>query len=206
MRKVSRKEHWEKVYSTKADKEVGWFQQNPEVSLQIIQKYAQSFDDSIIDIGGGNSYLVKNLFELGYLNLTVLDISKAALERSKNKFEDGGIRISWIESDILKYHANNFHNIWHDRALFHFLTKDSEKNKYAEIAANNIKQNGYLILGTFSTTGPKSCSGLPIIQYSKENFNDIFSNDFEIIECFEDIHITPSGNPQNFIWAVFKRQ
>ena len=205
MRKVSKKEHWEKVYGTKGDKDVGWFQPSPEISLQMVEKYAQSFDDSIIDIGGGNSFLIKNLFELGYLNLTVLDISKEALERSKRRFEDGGSHISWNESDILKYQPNNFHNIWHDRAVFHFLTEDLEQSKYAEVAAKNIKQNGYLILGTFSTTGPKSCSGLPIVQYTEEKLNEIFSDHFEMIECFEDIHITPSGNPQNFIWVVFKR-
>ncbi len=203
---MDRKEHWEKVYSTKGDKEVGWFQKNPEVSLQMVEKYIQSFDDSVIDIGGGNSFLVKNLFEMGYQNLMVMDISKAALARNRKRFEDDGIHISWIESDVLNYQTKQFHDIWHDRAVFHFLTEDLEKNKYSEVAANNIKQNGYLILGTFSTTGPKSCSGLPIVQYSKEIFNEIFSDHFEFIECFDDIHITPSGNPQNFIWAVFKRK
>ena len=203
---MNRKEHWEEVYNTKEDSQVGWFQENPEVSLQMVKKYTESFNDSIIDIGGGNAYLLKNLSTLGYLNLTLIDISKAASERSKKRFENSNSPVSFIEQDILTYHSENPFNIWHDRAVFHFLTDDFEKTKYADIAAKNIKQSGYMIIGTFSTSGPKSCSGLPIVQYSVEKFGEIFNDQFEMIECFDDIHVTPSGNPQNFIWAIFRRK
>lgn len=203
---MNRKQHWETVYETKDDLEVGWFQENPEESLNLVNNYSPIKANPIIDVGGGNSFLTKLLYNQGYSNLTILDISAKALERSKNRFIESPESMNWVESNVLNFQTKTPFQIWHDRAVFHFLTEDKEINTYAEIAANNIIPGGFLILATFSLSGPKKCSGLPISQYSEKNFCSIFNNKFNLIECFEDIHTTPSGNPQNFIWAVFKRK
>ena len=203
---MNRKQHWENVYQTKSDQDVGWFQENPVTSLKLINKYTSAKDARLIDIGGGNSFLTKILFNKGYTNLAVLDISKKALERSRSRFIENADGIRWIESNILSYFSEKPYQLWHDRAVFHFLTDEKDIKKYAEIAAGSIIRNGHLILGTFSLTGPNSCSGLPVTQYSEEMFCGVFDDHFDIEECIDDVHTTPSGNPQNFIWVVFKRK
>lgn len=201
-----RKSHWENVYESKKDHQVGWFQERPETSLKLINKYVTSKNNSIIDVGGGNSFLAKILFEESYSDLTVLDISEKAIVRNQSRFGNNLDKIKWVVSDVLDYSAKVPFRLWHDRAVFHFLTDRHEITKYAEEAANNIVPHGYLIVGTFSISGPKQCSNLPITQYSKEKFQEIFYKYFEMVEHFEDIHITPSGNQQNFIWCVLKRK
>lgn len=203
---MNRKEHWEKVYATKSDQNVGWYQENPELSIKLIRKYVPEKDALIIDVGSGNSHLSKILFDQGYPNLTILDISSNALVRSKNRFNDDAEKLTFIESNILDFNSNKPFEIWHDRAVFHFLVDQDDINKYAEVAAINIASGGYLILGTFSVTGPETCSGLPITQYDKEKLIKVFNKSFKFVEHFKDIHVTPSGNPQNFIWAVLKRK
>ncbi|RLD40545.1 MAG: SAM-dependent methyltransferase [Bacteroidetes bacterium] len=203
---MNRKQHWETVYETKADQEVGWFQENPEISLKLVEKYAPVKDASFIDIGGGNSFLSKHLFNQGFSNLTILDISAKALERSKSRFVINTEGLNWIESNVLDFSTESPYKTWHDRAVFHFLTSEYEIDKYADVAAKNIVSGGFLILATFSLSGPENCSGLPISQYSEKKFCCVFNDKFDLIECFEDVHTTPSGNPQNFIWAVFKRK
>lgn len=202
---MQRLDHWEKVYATKGDQDVGWFQENPETSLLLINKYAQNKSLPIIDVGAGNSFLTVKLFEEGYKNLTILDISSRALERSRKRFGDESNHLSWIQSDVLAFTSDKAFQIWHDRAVFHFLTEDTEIGQYAQNAAHNIASGGYLILGTFSLSGPGSCSGLPITQYSEEKVKKVFLDHFTIIESFENVHQTPSGNNQDFIWAVLQR-
>jgi len=203
---MNHKQHWENVYETKADQEVGCFQENPEISLKLVEKYASAKENSFVDIGGGNSFLSKMLYDQGFPNLTVLDISAKALERSKNRFVESPQSVNWIEFNVLDFQAKVSFNIWHDRAVFHFLTMEKEINKYADVAAKNIVSGGFLILATFSLSGPENCSGLPISQYSEKKFCTVFNDKFDLVECFEDVHTTPSGYPQNFIWAVFKRK
>ena len=203
---MNSKQHWETVYETKADQEVGWFQENPEVSVRLLEKYTSAKDASIIDVGGGNSFLIKVLYDQGFSKLCILDISKKALERNKSRFGEKSESVNRIESNVLDFSSDKPFHTWHDRAVFHFLTTDNEINKYAEVAANNIVSGGFLILATFSLSGPKHCSGLPISQYSEKKFCTVFNDNFNLVECFEEVHTTPSGNPQNFIWAVFKRK
>lgn len=202
---MKRKQHWENVYETKTDHDVGWFQENPETSLKLVQKYSTNKKLPIIDVGGGNSHLTRILCDLGYSDLSVMDISLGALDRSKNRFGNNAGKVNWIESDVMHFSTSHSYQTWHDRAVFHFLIDYTEVKNYADVAAKSIAHGGYLLLGTFSLTGPKICSGLPITQYCKDSFCEIFQDKFNLIECFDDVHITPSGNPQNFIWAVFKR-
>ena len=202
---MSQKEHWENVYRTKEDQEVGWYQPNPETSIRLVRTYSTSKDDSIIDVGGGNSHLIQHLLNEGYTDLSVMDISIHAINRNKIRFGSEADKINWIESNILEFNSDQDFQIWHDRAVFHFLTDNADMRSYCEIASQHIKQGGFLILGTFSETGPKMCSGLPITQYSEESFCSIFEEKFELIECFDDTHTTPSGNSQDFVWVVFKK-
>lgn len=202
---MSQKEHWENVYRTKEDQEVGWYQPNPETSIRLVRTYSTSKDDSIIDVGGGNSHLIQHLLNEGHNDLSVMDISIHAINRNKRRFGSEADKINWIESNILKFSGDRSFQIWHDRAVFHFLTDNADMRSYCEIASQHIKRGGFLILGTFSETGPKMCSGLPITQYSEESFCSIFEEKFELIECFDDTHTTPSGNSQDFVWVVFKK-
>ncbi|TLX76966.1 methyltransferase domain-containing protein [Labilibacter sediminis] len=198
------KQHWEKIYQTKGDHEVSWFQDKPELSMRLIQKYTgEEKDVAIIDVGGGNSLLAKVLVDSGYDNLSVLDISKCALERSKERILDAPV--NWIESDILSYKFSYQFKVWHDRAVFHFLTAKNDIQKYIDQVSGAVVKEGYLILGTFSEEGPLKCSGLEITQYSKSKFKDLFEGNFELVECFDEVHKTPLGTDQNFIWVVFKR-
>lgn len=198
------KQHWETIYNKKEDNEVSWFQENPEVSLTLIEKYSFGQKDlSVIDIGGGNSLLSGKLADRNYKKLCVLDISKAAIERSRKRNPKASIK--WMETDILTCILIKEIDIWHDRAVFHFLTDKQDIQKYVSIASESVVKNCYLILGTFSESGPEKCSGLPITQYSEKKFRDLFEPNFELIECFEETHTTPFNSEQNFIWVVFKR-
>jgi len=202
---MDRKQHWETVYKTKSDQDVGWYQEHPVTSLKLIEKYSEQKDLPVIDVGGGNSHLSRVLFENGYTDLTVLDLSSEAIKRSQSRI-DNSHQINWIESDVLQFESNTHFQIWHDRAVFHFLLAGDEIKKYAEVATAQIAAGGYLILGTFAETGPTSCSGLPITQYSDEKLHKVFKDSFNLIETFEEVHTTPSGNPQNFTWAVFLKK
>jgi 2-polyprenyl-3-methyl-5-hydroxy-6-metoxy-1,4-benzoquinol methylase len=203
---MKRKDHWETVYANKGDNEVGWFERNPVTSLELIKSLPAGKDEPLLDVGGGNSFLTRKLHDLGYSTMTVLDISANALQRSKSRFGRQHGKIKWVESDILDFKPENPFSIWHDRAVFHFLRDPEEIAKYAEVAAGNIRNNGYLILAAFSTDGPESCSGLPITQYSTERFNAVFQPHFTMTDSFQQDHTTPSGNKQNFIWATFRKK
>lgn len=194
--------HWENIYNSKTDNEVSWFQEHPETSLNLIKKYGES-QQSIIDIGGGNSKLTYQLVQNGFDNITLLDISKRALERNLERLPNANINV--IEKNILDLKLNEQVHIWHDRAVFHFLTKKVNIKKYAEVVTDSVESGGNLILATFSELGPDKCSGLPITQYSEEKFVELFEPTFKLLECFNEIHKTPFNSEQNFIWVVFKK-
>ena len=202
---MNRKQHWEKVYETKTDQEVGWYEEYPMTSLQLVEKYATNNNDSLINVGGGNSFLSKILFEKGMTDLTIVDISSKALERNRMRFGQDEEKIKWIRTNILKFTSDKQLQIWHDRAVFHFLIKENEIRRYAEIAGASIKPGGYLLIGTFSLSGPNTCSGLPITQYGADELSKVFEGHFDLLESFGNTHTTPSGNKQNFCWAVFRR-
>ncbi len=200
------KDHWNKIYSKKEDNEVSWFQPTPETSISIIDKYVTSKSDKVIDIGGGNSNLTKLLCELGYESFSVLDISQKALERCEAKLSECKASVEFLEADILQFKSVLPFQIWHDRAVFHFLTEPEEINKYVEIVSDNIEMGGYFILSTFSTTGPEKCSGLQVSRYNAEMLETIFSQNFSMLESFDETHVTPSEATQDFVWVVFKRK
>lgn len=203
---TKRKQHWETVYETKGDQEVSWYQEIPVTSLNLIDSLNLKKDDAIIDVGGGNSNLVVELSKKGFKNLSVLDISAKSLERTKLKLKQTAENVNWIVSDILEFQPSYKFSLWHDRATFHFLTEKEDIEKYIKLVEKAIKTDGFLIIATFSNTGPLKCSGLEITQYSEETLLGLFHDKFELINAFDDVHKTPFKTEQNFIYTVFKRK
>ena len=200
------KEHWEDVWARKKSNEVSWYQQEPKTSLEIILSIQPSKDASIIDVGGGDSRLVDKLLQLGFQNITVLDVSAKALERAKERLGKRAQLIKWIECDVRNFDSDDQYDIWHDRALLHFLTSDEDLKNYVELTKRHVKTGGYLIISTFSTKGPKMCSGLDTKQYSEESMKKLFSNGFNPVKSFEEEHVTPFGKSQIFTCNVFRKR
>lgn len=201
---MENKNHWETVFSTKQAHEVSWTQDVPSTSLRFIRSYNLSKSAAIIDIGGGDSKLVDFLLEEGYSDLSVLDISAAALERAKARLGDRASKVNWIVSDITEFNPEKVYDVWHDRAAFHFLTSPEQIQTYFQIAKSAIK--GHLVLGTFSENGPKKCSGLEIKQYSEDQLVAVFTESFEKEECVNVNHTTPFNTIQNFTFCSFKNK
>ena len=203
---MSQKEHWEKVFETKQETEVSWYQQLPKTSLDFISKLNISKDAKIIDIGGGDSYLVDALLEQGFTNITLLDISAKAIDRIKNRLGAKANKVTFIVSDILDFNPVETYDLWHDRASFHFQTDAHQIEKYADIVSKAIVNNGHVVIGTFSENGPKKCSGLDITQYSEAKMKAVFESKFDLLDSFTEDHATPFDTIQNFIFCSFKRK
>lgn len=200
---MSNKEHWEKIYTTKTPQEVSWTQEIPETSLNLIAKFRPSLFAKIIDIGGGDSLLVDHLLALGYTDITVLDISEAAILRAKNRLKEKAAQVKWIVEDITHFSPTETYDIWHDRAVFHFLTEKKDIETYIKLV-NNWSKN--IVIGTFSTEGPLKCSGLEITQYNEQKISKTFCPIFALLECFTVDHTTPFDTVQNFIFARLSKQ
>lgn len=205
MSSFDRKNHWENLYQTKSLEDVSWFQPTPETSLNFIKEFNLSQKAKIIDIGGGDSYLVDHLLELGYENVTVLDISNAAIERAKKRLGDKAGKINWIVADASDFQSMEQYDLWHDRAAFHFLTDENEIDNYIQTAAKGISADGIMIIGTFSEQGPKKCSGIEIKQYSEQTMTSRFEKYFKKIKCQVIDHKTPFDTIQNFVFCSFKK-
>jgi len=197
------KEHWENIYATKGMQEVSWFQKVPTTSLELIKQFAKNKQDAILDIGGGDGFLVDNLLVLGYTDITVLDISENAIVRAKKRLGKLADKVKWIEADITKFVPKQEYVIWHDRAVFHFLTNQHDKENYRELVKTAV--SGYFILAAFSDQGPSKCSGLEICKYAKQDLQAFFSIHFRMIRSFKYNHPTPFGTYQNFIFSVFNK-
>ena len=202
----NKKTHWENVFATKQETEVSWYQQKPITSLQFFTENDIPKTARIIDIGGGDSYLIDYLLELGYSNLFLLDISENAIERIKNRLGSKADSVTFIVSDVLDFQPKTTFDVWHDRASFHFLTDENEIAYYQALVMNSIPENGFLFIGTFSENGPLKCSGLQISQYSEAKLVAIFGSAFNKIMCFTENHQTPFHTIQNFIFCTFKKK
>jgi cyclopropane fatty-acyl-phospholipid synthase-like methyltransferase len=199
------KEHWETIYKTKKPTEVSWTQEVPAVSLAFIHQFKIPKNAKIIDIGGGDSNLVDFLLAEGYTNLSVLDISEAAILRAQERLGEEAQKVTWIVCDILDFKPKEKYDVWHDRAAFHFQTDSAKIDTYLNIVKNAV--DGMVIIGTFSTDGPTKCSGLEIQQYDEESMKAKFiQSDFKNLECKREDHVTPSGVVQNFVFCSFMKQ
>ena len=198
------KEHWESIYQAKKPDEVSWYQEKPETSLKLISETNVDKDAKIIDIGAGASKLVDNLLTLGFRNITILDVSSSDLNIEKKRLGYKANNVKWVVSDLREFETNDKYDLWHDRAVLHFLTEKEDIGRYVKKVRQLLKSSGYLIISTFSENGPKKCSGLDIKQYSEDSVKKLF-NDFEHIKSFEEEHLTPWGASQIFIFNVFRK-
>ena len=205
MEKFNRKEHWEKIYKTKEFEDVSWYQEKPATSLDFLKKFNIPKSAKIIDIGGGDSYFVDYLLKLEYEDITIVDISELAIERAKNRLGNKADKVNWLIADASNFNPKNKYDFWHDRAAFHFLTKDVEIENYINTVQTNLSEQGILVIGTFSEEGPRKCSGIEIQQYSETSMTERLNKYFKKIKCLKVDHKTPSDAIQNFIFCSFKR-
>ena len=202
---MNKQNHWNKVFTTKHFNEVSWYQQTPQHSLDFVKQFALPKTAAIIDIGGGDSFFADHLLQLGYTNITVLDISVAAIDKAKQRLGNKAASVNWIVSDILDFKSIVQFDCWHDRAAFHFLTSIEDINEYLSIAQQYIKPAGKLVIGSFSTEGPEKCSGLPVKQYNENILTATLQKWFEKIRCITTDHITPFKTIQNFLFCSFQK-
>lgn len=205
MENFDRKKHWENIYQTKEVKDVSWFQPTPETSLDFFKQFNVPTTAKVIDIGGGDSFLVDHLLDLGYQDISVLDISAAAIDRAKQRLGDKAKNVKWIVADAATFKPTEKYDFWHDRAAFHFLTDEQEIANYLQIAQESINPTGILVIGTFSEQGPKKCSGIEIKQYSETTMTDQLKKYFEKIKCITVDHLTPFDTIQNFVFCSFRK-
>lgn len=205
MENFDRKKHWDDIYQTKELKDLSWFQPTPETSLNFFKKFNVPATAKIIDIGGGDSLLVDHLLDLGYQNISVLDISAVAIDRAKQRLGKRANKVKWIVADVTIFKPTEKYDFWHDRAAFHFLTDEQEISNYLETAQQNINQSGILVIATFSEQGPKKCSGIEIKQYSETTMTDGLKKFFEKIKCITVVHKTSFGTIQNFVFCSFRK-
>ncbi len=199
------KDHWETIYQTKQTDQVSWAQTVPATSLAFIQQARLPKSARIIDIGGGDSKLVDFLLDEGYEHISVLDISETALTRAKQRLGERAVRVEWIVSDITEFEPVQPYDFWHDRAAFHFLTTTEHISKYLITARAGTVPSGFVTIGTFSETGPATCSGLPIRRYSEQALTDELARGFRKLRCITEDHITPFQTSQNFLFCSFQR-
>ena len=201
----NRKSHWEQVYSSKSDTEVSWFQETPGPSLDLLKVVGAQHHEAIIDVGGGASKLVDNLVAAGFDDVTVLDISAAALASSQRRLGAGASSVDWIVADITQWKPDREYDIWHDRAVFHFLTDLSEQQAYVDCLIGGLAIGGRAIIGTFAPDGPEKCSGLPVARHDIRSLSALLGGRFEVLDSRRHAHETPWGSVQNFQYGTFRR-
>jgi hypothetical protein len=202
---VDRKSHWEEVYSTQSSHSHGWFQTRPDRSLEWVERFAPDPSAGVLDVGGGDSRLVDLLLERGYQDLTVLDLSGGALKRSRERLGSQADRVTWLEADVTKFRPTRHYNLWHDRAVFHFLITEQGRTGYKRALLEAVPVGGKVIIATFSPRGPRRCSGLPICRYSAETLARELGDGLELEGSQPEIHTTPGGQEQHFEFSEFRR-
>jgi len=200
------REHWEQVYRTKAPTEVSWYQSSVETSLGFLERAGAGLSARVIDVGGGASVFVDRLLDLGFSRPAVLDIADAALDAARARLGPQASAIEWIVTDVTTWRPSAPFNVWHDRAVFHFLTDPEARAGYAEALTSGLRPGGALIVATFSPDGPERCSGLPVQRWSVEALAAEFGPSFDLQESRLEQHRTPSGSLQAFTWALFRRR
>jgi SAM-dependent methyltransferase len=201
----NRQTHWQDIYSKKGENEVSWFQESPTPSLELIDKVGATAVSSIIDIGGGASRLVDHLIDRGYDDVTVLDLADAALQAAKARLGGRADRVRWVAADATIWEPEKAYDIWHDRAAFHFLTKECERAAYIERLRRGVKIGGHAIIATFALDGPEKCSGLPVMRYDSQSLGQTLGRVFQLIDTRRHIHATPWKSDQSFQFSVFRR-
>jgi SAM-dependent methyltransferase len=193
--------HWETIYRTRSPDELSWYQAVPRRSLELIQATGVALTAPILDVGGGASRLVDHLLAGGYTDVSVLDIAPAALEQAKTRLGPIATRVHWITCDVTLFQPERRYELWHDRAVFHFLVTPSEQARYLAVLRSALAPGAHLLLAMFGPGGPERCSGLPVQRYSQEDLRGLLSSDFRLRRAELDDHLTPTGQHQEFLWS-----
>jgi 2-polyprenyl-3-methyl-5-hydroxy-6-metoxy-1,4-benzoquinol methylase len=199
------KAHWEEVYSTKAAAGVSWYQSEPRLSVELIRAVAPDVRGRIIDVGGGASVLVDQLLDLPFERIAVLDIAKTALGVAKSRIGEHAERVEWIAADVTRIQDIGTFDVWHDRAVFHFLTDAADRRKYVNLAIRTVPEGGHMIIASFADDGPKQCSDLDVCRYNARSMSAELGDVFSLISEARETHATPWGAPQPFFYGVFRR-
>jgi SAM-dependent methyltransferase len=205
MNELGDQAHWENVYKTKGEQEVSWFEESPQLSLDLIRATSVFGDAAIIDIGGGASRLADSLLDLGYPDVTVLDLSAQALAAAKTRLGARASKVDWLVADVTTWTPPRAYDVWHDRAAFHFLTEPSDQAAYAQRVHAAVRPGGHVIIGTFALDGPQRCSGLPIVRHDADSIGTVLGPSFALMETRRHAHKTPWGATQNFQFSRFRR-
>jgi len=203
---MKRKEHWDRVYSAKSPVELTWFQETPTSSLTLIRDAGLGPQDRVLDVGGGTSNLPSFLLLEGFQHLSVLDVSERALATAKAQLGQGAEGIEWFEADLLSFQPPHRWALWHDRAVFHFLTSQEDRDAYCRVLGQGLEPGGHLIIATFALDGPLKCSGLDVVRYSPESLHAVLGPEYQLRGSLEEVHDTPSGGTQNFVYSWFQRK
>ncbi|MCR6630674.1 MAG: class I SAM-dependent methyltransferase [Magnetospirillum sp.] len=199
---MDRQAHWQGVYASKDETSVSWFQERPATSLALLE--CAKPGARIVDVGGGASRLVDHLLERGY-DVTVLDIAGAALEKAKARLGEAAAKVRWVTADITRWKSPAPMDVWHDRAVFHFLTEEGDRRAYADAMAAALPSGGHAVIGTFAADGPERCSGLPVCRYDAKGLAAQFAASFRLVDELAEEHRTPGGNVQRFQFIVLRR-
>lgn len=200
---MNTQEHWDRVYRTKRPDEVSWFRTHLDTSLEFVRATGVSADAPIVDVGGGASTLVDDLLAAGYSDVTVLDVSPAALDCARSRLGPRGSAVTWVAADVTRVDLAAAHfQVWHDRAVFHFLTEPEDRRRYVQQVRRAVADGGYVIIATFGADGPQRCSGLPTARYDAEALHAEFGHEFEIVDRREELHRTPGGIDQQFVYCL----
>ena len=205
MQNESRQAHWEDVYTKKGENQVSWFQENPVPSLELIAQVGATSASAIIDIGGGASRLVDSLIDRHFEDVTVLDLSEAALEPAKARLGSRAAQVHWIVADATVWEPQKAFDLWHDRAAFHFLTEDRDRAAYVARLERALKVGGCAIIATFALDGPERCSGLPVVRYDPASLGQTLGRAFQLVDSRRQAHATPWASNQSFQFSVFRR-
>jgi len=203
---MDRREHWNRVYQTRAPDSVSWYQRRPDVSLEMIAASGIARDAGIIDVGGGASVLVDHLLDLGYSNLAVLDVSRAALSASRSRLGARAAAVEWFEADVTTFEPPHRYALWHDRAAFHFLTDAGDRAHYVATLRRALNPGGAVIIATFAPDGPPKCSGLDVVRYDERSIAAELGAEFELREVRREAHFTPGKVEQQFRYFRFGRR
>jgi len=202
---MNRRQHWEKVWSRDNPREVGWYQEAPAVSLGLIKNAGLDLDARILDVGGGASTLVDALLDRGFTNIEVLDLIDSAFDHSRSRLGTRSERVKWTTKDVTTFRAAQPIELWHDRAVLHFLTKKRDRELYIQSLTESIAPNGHAIIATFALDGPKKCSGLNVVRYGSREIMTLLGGDFQLLEIVRETHLTPGKTKQRFTYFRFQR-
>ncbi len=202
---VERKEHWDVVYGEKSEAQLSWYQDDPRLSLELIEMSGATANSSVIDIGGGTSRLASSILAMGLHDITVLDLSQVALDIARNRLGQACETVKWISADITSWVPDRHYDLWHDRAVFHFLVDPAEQAAYLKSLRRGVSVGGHVIIATFAPDGPEKCSGLQVARYSPSDLSRLMQESFELIAHRHHLHQTPLGKRQSFQFSLFRR-